>query len=567
MSKITALFPALPADLTSLTRDELQVLADEHVETARRIGAGDEEFLADLEGAEVVRQMTDGVAALETIRAAIGVIDEAEAEYLASVSALAAQFGVADAVAEPETEVEVEALAAEDDSDDEDDPEETDEPDDEALAADVETPVAEPVLASAPKPLRRPEVPASHRPRITVTGEPRPAALVASGIFDRVAKPGQKVDKALLAALIAEAQRTTRPGMKTILASAQADYPSDRVLDGSKNDWEKVQAAIEQEAITASGGLCAPYTPLYDLPIVASAAEPVWNNLNKFQATRGGITFPTPLSLSDVTGGITVVTVAEDETPGSTTKNVIRIDCDAFQTAEIEAIAGIVEHGRLDYRAWPERVTAVASLMDAAMAQASESEMLRLMTAASTVRTQAAWYGAYSTVVKGILQAAAAMRSRHRMEPNTILDVYAPAWLPDMIAADLASNAFNRLDPGSTRSAIEAKLAAAAVSVTWYMDQDGTTTQVHGADGASALDEFLTEVAWYIHPRGTFIGLDQGRLDLGIVTDSDLNSTNDLQVFQEVFRGLAMVGVQALKVISTVCPDGTSAPAGTAETC
>jgi hypothetical protein len=193
--------------------------------------------------------------------------------------------------------------------------------------------------------------------------------------------------------------------------------------------------------------------------------------------------------------------------------------------------------------------------------------MLRLMTAGSTVRTQAAWYSAYSTLVKGWLQAAAAMRSRHRMLPTEPLEVLAPAWVPDLIAADIASNGDNRLAQLGTPDGIRAWLGRFGVNVSWYMDQDGTTQQVHGADAAATLDEFFSTVAWYIYPTGTWIALDQGREDFGVVRDSDLNSTNDFQTMYEVFRGLAMVGVESLKVISTVCPDGTYAPAGSAETC
>lgn len=557
------LFPEVTDDLTTLSRDELQALADEHVDVARRVAANDAELLSGLSGEDVVAQMTDGVATLETIRAAIASIDEAEAAYEATVGDLAAQFGIDAPVADETPAEAVEALAAEADAEpDDDDPEAVEEPEAEAS-------VAEPVVASAPTPLRRPAVPASHQPRIVVT-ERAGAPLVASMAFDRLTG-GQRrrVDRTLLAQLLAESQRGMRRGDRTILASAQIDYPSERVLgsDPAEN-YEKIEAAFGRGPIVASGGQCAPYTPLYDLPVIASAAEPVWDSLQKFQTPRGGIQFPTPITISDVEGGVTIVTVDEDATPSSASKNVVRIDCDAFQTAEIEAIAGIVEHGNLDARAWPERVDAVARLMQVALAKNSESELLRQITAGSTVRTQAAWYGAYSTIVKGILQAAAAMRSRERMLPTEILEVLAPAWLPDLIAADLASNGDNRLDAAATRSNIEALLRRQGVNVSWYMDQDGTTTQVYGADGASALDEFLTTVAWYIFPRGTWIGLDSGRLDLGTqIRDSDLNSTNDFQTFEEVFRGVAKVGVTSFKVISTVCPDGTTAPYGSAETC
>jgi hypothetical protein len=37
-------------------------------------------------------------------------------------------------------------------------------------------------------------------------------------------------------------------------------------------------------------------------------------------------------------------------------------------------------------------------------------------------------------------------------------------------------------------------------------------------------------------PEGTFLYIDGGTLDLGLVRDSTLNSTNDFQVFGEIFN-------------------------------
>lgn len=39
--------------------------------------------------------------------------------------------------------------------------------------------------------------------------------------------------------------------------------------------------------------------------------------------------------------------------------------------------------------------------------------------------------------------------------------------------------------------------------------------------------------------KGTFIQLDQGALDLSVVKDVTLNSTNDFQLFAETFEAVA----------------------------
>ena len=72
-----------------------------------------------------------------------------------------------------------------------------------------------------------------------------------------------------------------------------------------------------------------------------------------------------------------------------------------------------------------------------------------------------------------------------------------------------------------------------------------------------------------LFPEGTFLHLDGGSLELGIVRDSTLNSTNDYQVFGETFENVARIGpTQAARWASvTICPAGTFPAAGTGISC
>jgi hypothetical protein len=60
-------------------------------------------------------------------------------------------------------------------------------------------------------------------------------------------------------------------------------------------------------------------------------------------------------------------------------------------------------------------------------------------------------------------------------------------------------------------------------------------------------------------PEGSFLYLDGGTLELGLVRDSVLNKTNDFQIFGESFEDVAFVGVESLSVVSTLCDSGTVA--------
>jgi len=87
------------------------------------------------------------------------------------------------------------------------------------------------------------------------------------------------------------------------------------------------------------------------------------------------------------------------------------------------------------------------------------------------------------------------------------------------------------------------------------------TSQIFAAQTAAAPLPFPTDVQWAIYPEGSWLHLDAGTLNLGLVRDSTLNSTNDFQIFAETWEQVAFIGVESLWVISTICPNGTvSAP-------
>ena len=58
-------------------------------------------------------------------------------------------------------------------------------------------------------------------------------------------------------------------------------------------------------------------------------------------------------------------------------------------------------------------------------------------------------------------------------------------------------------------------------------------------------------------------------LNLGIVRDSTLNSTNDFQIFGETFENVALIGPQqaAYWITATLCPNGEFPGTGTAIAC
>jgi hypothetical protein len=101
---------------------------------------------------------------------------------------------------------------------------------------------------------------------------------------------------------------------------------------------------------------------------------------------------------------------------------------------------------------------------------------------------------------------------------------------------------------------IDGYLAARGVVASYSLDQD-----VYGAQSAGALIEFSDTFVWYLFSEGTFLFLDGGTLDVGIIRDSTLVGTNDYKMFVETFEGVAKVGIEGLAVTSTINVNGVAA--------
>lgn len=565
------LFAALPAELKDLTDDELTALNASHVEGLKKIRETDAEFLGELSASEVLAALKTGREQYDAIKAEQADRVTAQENFAAEVAKLTE--GVEELAA-------VEAVAETPDDPDPADPEDPEAVvESEAVVVDPEPEPVEPeavveepeAVAAAAAPVRfaRPPKPsAQHKPKPQPANNGAPL-LASAGI--RGFEAGEPLTRDRMGDLLIEAQRvgTTRNGSdKIIVASAQFDYPAERQLDERDIDgtMDKIRAVVRPEALVASGGLCAPLTPRYDLPILSDADRPVRDALATFQAVRGGITFPTPIGLSTARGAITRITAAQDAAGGSSaTKACLVVDCDDFQSATVDAIAGCVQYGNMGARAWPEQVSAIGELVQVAHAENAEVGLLDGLSDGSTQVTGAAEYGATSTLLRHILLAAAAYRSRNRMRPDRVLRSIIPSWAVDMLVADIVSGQFDRFS--RDQAGVEALLREFRVQPSFYMDGETGGGQVFGAQAAAALSDWPAEVKWFLFAEGTWLFLDMGRIDLGIVRDSTLNATNDYQVFFETFEGIAKVGVESIEVTSTVCPNGSVAAPSTALTC
>ncbi len=343
-------------------------------------------------------------------------------------------------------------------------------------------------------------------------------------------------------------------GEQHIVASITTQYPEARTLStDAESNWNKIQAVTGPEALVASGGHQAPFEVKYDIFGIGTAVRPVRDSLPRFQADRGGIRYIVPPVLADYDGAVGIWTSATDTTPEGSTKASLTVSAASETTVATDAVTLQLQFGNLLTRAYPELIARHNELGLIQHAREAEQNLLSKIGTASTAVTSSSLIGVGRDFLVQIGRAAAAYRSRHRLEADAPLRVIFPAWVKDAMVADLTLTM-----PGdntlNASAEIEGYLASRNVNVTYTIDGN-----VFGAQSAAAMLEFPDTFVWYIFAEGTFVFLDGGTLDVGIIRDSTLVGTNDYKMFLETFEGIAKVGIESLKVTSTINVNGVAA--------
>jgi chemotaxis protein histidine kinase CheA len=349
-------------------------------------------------------------------------------------------------------------------------------------------------------------------------------------------------------------------GEQHIVASITTQYPEERILstDALQNQ-AKIDAVVGQDALVASGGHAAPFEVKYDIYNIGSTTErPVRDLLPKFQADRGGIRFVTPPSFASgaYDNAVGVWTAARDLAPYSNTKTSLTVSAAAEQTVSTDAVTLQLQFGNLMTRAYPELIARHNELALVQHAREAEVNLLSKITAASTAVTTTSTIGLGRDFLVQVRRAAVAYRSRHRIAPSTQLKAIVPQWLYDAMAADLTLALPGDGTISVSAAEIQGYLAASNVTLVGSPDLN-----YFGAQTTGAVNAFPSTFDWYLFAEGSFLFLDGGTLDLGIIRDSSLVGTNDYKMFVETFENVAFVGIESLKVTSTFVVKGTTTAA------
>jgi hypothetical protein len=553
--------------------DEAEIEADAEIEEAA--AEEDEEADADSETEEAAVEDEVEVEIEEVVEAAIeevveeAAIEEAEAEFTPEAEATveeAVEVEVEEFVAEAEEEV---AEAAEADAE-----EFTVENDDSEFNNQEVTEVAtsdnRPTVARLRE--RRPEAVA---PRSD--SQNGGAELVARGIGGNVTE-GQRIDIPTLARSIVD-KRIAMSGVpsgtfdKVTLASSVLDFGDNVVGGGAQENFSILRRVSEGSAtfrnelnsLVASGGVCAPLEPDYDFFRLATEMDPVERCLGTVGAPRGGIRYIVPPDFRDAAPGVRVTTEAEDAagyvSQGGPTpdKPCVAVECPAIQECRVDAVSRCVTFGNLNYRVFPEQVEAFLSDLSVIFTETKEIFYLDAIDAASTpVTAGPSPYGATRALVYDLLAAAANYRRRHHMAPDATLQVLLPSWVVEFIKVDMVNDHSLGLSfVDRDMAAINRFFAQANLDVCWYYDSaTGAGQAFNDIQVAGGINQWPDTLVSYMFAPGTFVRLDAGTLDVGLIRDSALNGTNDLQLFAEQWVQVCMVGLESLRIEHTLCPTG-----------
>jgi len=339
----------------------------------------------------------------------------------------------------------------------------------------------------------------------------------------------------------------------------ESEIPEDRTLrpgdaDGNSRKIRQLISDPEQltaEALTAAGW-CAPKAPVYDVPTIGTTNRPIRDALPSFNADRGGITWMTPPSL----GG---VSLNNDDTfavwDGVTDKPCYTIECGTEDTAVLEALTMCLCFDNLSTRAFPEWIRANTELTMVAQARWAEQYLLRNMwgtlssgtAAGSIVGTPDITLGAARDFLTSLRVVASQFRWTNRLAPTQPLQLVAPSWLNEAIAADLAVQAPGDNTLSVSYGEIAGYLSDLNIQPIWYIDDlpagsgddDATTSATTAFDSPLGFPQ-LAE--WLLFPTGTFVRLDGGSLDLGVVRSKDDVLQNKYCEFSETFEAVAYMG-------------------------
>lgn len=326
--------------------------------------------------------------------------------------------------------------------------------------------------------------------------------------------------------LFAEGYNRVRDKASFIVA--ERSYPKDRQLgDDPVENTIRLNDVTSLPAIVAAGGICAPTQADFSHPVCGMQRRPIRDALPTFQMSRGSLRYGPAVSFGDLATAITVWDVETDADPGTAVKACPAIECEDELTASVEAIVKCITIGNFQARYNPEFFAANLQALNVAYDAAAETQLYNAIVAGSSTATTVDYgKGTVTNVLANLDLLAAGMRGSQRLPQGVTLDVILPDWIESALRSHLVNQPAayaGQFDATGGWFAARNLRPIFSPDISLFTDPDDVT-------------DFPATMPFVIYPNGTWVFGDGGTLDLGVVRDSTLNATNDLQVFAEGFE-------------------------------
>lgn len=436
--------------------------------------------------------------------------------------------------------------------------------------------VAEPPVVAAARPKLNPSLVDVQKAAPVAPAPRREAVLVASADIPNFTSGGQldNVDR-LVEALTSRARSipVTRKGddaPRYTIASMVREHKF--TLDPSSTPAEinaVLTAAANPDILIASGGWCSPSEISYDFFNIV--CEDGMLDLPTVGINRGGIRWPTSPSFADVTSSQALFRWTETQdiaaatgTAQSGVKTCGVVPCPGFNEERLACDGICLTVGNLTEDAYPEVIANFTRLLFAAHAhKVNRLRIDQLRGFANTVAVTGTFgttgEGLVAPVLNAISLNAEDYRSRYAMCEDAVLEVLAPKWIRAAMRSDI-----RRRQGVVTPQALAMSDAALMnlfdeenVRVQWVSDYQERTEGFPGVP-TTVMTAWPTTVEFLMWAPGTVV-MGQGmRLDLGIIRDSILNSTNDhTGIWTEDCWLMFKPGHEVRKILVNICADGT----------
>jgi len=363
-----------------------------------------------------------------------------------------------------------------------------------------------------------------------------------------------------LAHSFASSARGLKNGRERV-ARIETKFAQERTLPGNIGDNTRiVDDIVRPEAVAAAGGCCALPTPIYENPVLTSAARPIRDSVTSFGTDRGVVQFFPAICIPD--SGADIWTCEDDAAVDpeneATWKVCLEVECEDSQTVDVNGVYRCLEIGNFQRQFSPEQWEGAIRAVTGLQARRAEAQLFTAMReGTASLHTGAAFGSIYTNLLNNVGLAAAQIRQDQRY-----VGVELHLWLAEWVLAAIATDARNRRYGTAdmvenTSEMVATALANEGVNVTYSIDVD---TILAGDQLSGPLEDYPAMASAVLAAEGQFTFLDGGTFDLGTeIRDHDLNRQNKVAAFAESFEGLLSrgCGSKSLDIPVEIC-DTTS---------